>query len=87
MGNKSIFSVMVYYRPQRSWGKIMLFTRVCDSVHRRRGLSATLHAGIHPLAQCMLGDTVNEWAVCILLECNLVHTVWERDWNQYREQD
>ena len=25
-----------------------------------------------PLAQCMLGDTVNKRAVCILLECNLV---------------
>ena len=23
-----------------------------------------------PPAQCMLGDTVNKWAVCILLECN-----------------
>ena len=26
----------------------------------------------HPPAQCMLGDTVNKRAVCILLECNLV---------------
>ena len=25
-----------------------------------------------PLAQCMLGDTVNKRVVCILLECNLV---------------
>ena len=25
-----------------------------------------------PPAQCMLGDTVNKWAVRILLECNLV---------------
>ena len=23
-----------FYRPQRSWGKVMFFTRVCDSVHR-----------------------------------------------------
>ena len=23
-----------------------------------------------PPAQCMLGDTVNKWVVCILLECN-----------------
>ena len=22
------------YRPQRSWGKVMFFTRVCDSVHK-----------------------------------------------------
>ena len=26
----------------------------------------------HPPVQCMLGDTVNKWAVCMLLECNLV---------------
>ena len=26
----------------------------------------------HPPAQCMLRETVNKWAVCILLECNLV---------------
>ena len=25
-----------------------------------------------PPMQCMLGDMVNKWAVCILLECNLV---------------
>ena len=25
-----------------------------------------------PPAQCMLRDTANKWAVCILLECNLV---------------
>ena len=28
-----------------------------------------------PPAQCMLGDTVNKRAVCILLECNLVFNV------------
>ena len=28
--------------------------------------------GRHPLAQCMLGDTGNKRAVCILLECILV---------------
>ena len=34
-----------------------------------------------PPAQCMLGDTGNKQAVCILLECNLVslhiHSMWE----------
>ena len=30
-----------------------------------------LGAGTLPV-QCMLGDTVNKWVVCILLECNLV---------------
>ena len=28
----------------------------------------------YPPVQCMLGDTVIEWVVCILLECNLVFT-------------
>ena len=38
-----------------------------------------MHAGIpppgkaDPPVQCMLGDTVNKRAVCILLECNLVY--------------
>ena len=100
-----------YYRPQRSWGKVIfsqasvipsatklgqgyIFTGVCDSVHR--GGSASVHAGIPhtpppgpgrhpprtryppgpgtppPPEQSILGDTVNEQAVCILLECNLV---------------
>ena len=48
---------------------------------RGGGLSAPLHAGIHPptrgrhppgpdtSVQCMLGDTGNKWAVRILLEC------------------
>ena len=30
------------------------------------------HPSSHPPAQCMLGDTVNKWTVCILLDCNLV---------------
>ena len=30
---------------------------------------------VPPPAQSMLGDTVNMWAVCILLECNLVTPV------------
>ena len=33
---------------------------------------------VPPPAQCMLGDTVNECAVCILLECNLVSYVVEK---------
>ena len=41
------------------------------------GMSASVHAGIHPLGadpptQCMLGDTGNKRAVRILLECILV---------------
>ena len=53
-----------FYRPQRSWGKVIfsqmsviLFTGKADPPPP-------------PLAQCMLGDTVNKRALCILLECN-----------------
>ena len=72
LGNQSY----VFYRPQRSWGKVIfsqasviLFTgRVC--------LSAcwdTLLPGKEtPPAHCILGDTVYKRAVCILLECTLV---------------
>ena len=34
--------------------------------------------GADPPAQCMLGDTVNKRAVCILLECNLVERYFSR---------
>ena len=37
------------YRPQRSCGQGNVFTRVCHSVHRGVGVSASVHAGIpHP---------------------------------------
>ena len=32
----------------------------------------------HSPAQCMLSYTVNERAVCILLECNLVNTIFQQ---------
>ena len=35
-----------------------------------------------PLAQCMLGDTVNKRAVCILLECNLVLKLFLKQLNR-----
>ena len=81
-----------FYRPQRSWGKVMflhvsviLFTGgvcpiACWDIHppiRGRHPSQTRHPlgpGTPP-AQCMLGDTGNKRAVCILLECNLVFDV------------
>ena len=74
------------------WGKV-IFSEACvkNSVHgggEGSGVSAPLHAGIHPPRtrpqradtpwgtdtplQCMLGDTVNKRVVCILLECILV---------------
>ena len=74
------------YHPQRSWGKVM-FLHVCVILFTRG--SASVHAGIPPLGkadppgketplppvQCMLGDTVNKRAVCILLECNSCYTM------------
>ena len=70
------------------WGKVIFSVAcVKNSVHREGG-SASVHAGIPPgtkhpqeqappgpgtpSEQCMLGDSVNKRAVCILLECNLV---------------
>ena len=38
-------------------------------------LARQIHRQGDPPAQCMLGDTVNKRAVCILLECNLVSPV------------
>ena len=62
-----------------------IFTGVCNSVQRGSGVYASVHAGIlHPPSQDQAGtsppppeqsilwDTVNERAVSILLECNLV---------------
>ena len=63
-----------------------VFTAVCDSVHggfvsvhagipppqsKQPPGAGTPPPGAAP-AQCMLGDTANKRAVCILLECNLV---------------
>ena len=46
------------------WGKV-IFSVACvkNSVHGGGGSASE---------QCMLGDSVNKRAVCILLECNLV---------------
>ena len=84
-----------FYRPQRSWGKVM-FLHVSVILFTRGG-SASVRAGIPPWqgrppplarrpprqgrpppAQCILGDTVNERAVCILLERNscLLQIAW-----------
>ena len=66
------------------WGKV-IFSVACvkNSVHRGGGvcLSACWDTTPrrHPPTQCMLGDTVTKWAVCILLECNLVCFVFIGD--------
>ena len=41
-------TVFYIYRPQRSCGKGYVFTRVCDSVNRCGGRSASVHAVIPP---------------------------------------
>ena len=59
-----------------------MFSQACVILFTGWG-SASVHAGIPPppsrypaadtpQPQSMLGDTVNAWAVCILLECNFV---------------
>ena len=40
-----------FYRPQRSWGKVM-FLRVCDSVHRGRGWYPSMHCRWYPSMPC-----------------------------------
>ena len=65
------FHLFFYYRPQRSWGKV-IFSEACVKNSVGGGVSAPLHAGRHPPAQCMLGYTGNKWVVRILLECILV---------------
>ena len=67
-------------RPRRSCGKVM-YTPL-DQVHppprdqvHPPGTRYTPRDQVHPPVQSMLGDTVNAWAVRILLECNLVTPV------------
>ena len=60
--------------PATKLGQGNIFTGVCDSVHR--GGPASVHAGIPPPTppppeQSILGDTVNEREVCIVLEYKL----------------
>ena len=64
---------MVITARKRSLRQGNVFTSVCDSVPGG-GVSAPLHAGIHPLPPGqtpllrILRDTVKKRAVCILLE-------------------
>ena len=87
------FIYSFYYRPQRSWGKVIfsqarviLFTgglpqcmlgyqTLPDQTPLDQAQPPPDQAppgSRHPPMQCMLEDTVNERAVRILLECNLV---------------
>ena len=87
----NLSNTVYYYRPQRSWGKVIfsqasmiLFTGgVClsacwDTTPRTRQASL-------PREQSILGDTVNGRVVCILLECNLVILMFSKKFqNIYR---
>ena len=64
--------------PATKLGQGNIFTDVCDSVRRGVCLSACWDTPLPgtrqapPPKQSILGDTVNERAVCILMECNIV---------------
>ena len=77
--------------PATKLGQGNIFTGNCDSVHRgglpqcmlgyhthtpRPGRHPPLDQAGTPPEQSILGDTVNERAVCILLECNLVRVLF-----------
>ena len=61
---------------QRSLGQGNVFTSVCHSVHGGSISEGVLHWGVggwaDPPPHRILRDTVNEWAIRILLECILV---------------
>ena len=97
---------VIYYRPQRSWGKV-IFSQAAVILFTGRGevcLSACWDTSprpskaapppgradptskVHPPAQCMLGDTVNKRAVCILLECNSCLPELEIEYRWYSNQ-
>ena len=40
-----------YYRPRRSWGKVM-FLHVCDSVHKGGGCYPSMHCRWYPSMPC-----------------------------------
>ena len=72
------------YRPQGSWGKVTFSQAVILFTGGGGRVSASVHAGIphnppgKACPRCMLGDTVNKRAVCILLECNSCFVKCER---------
>ena len=80
-----ILNILCFYRPQRSLGNVMFLHVFVILFTGGRGVSGSVHAGIHPPrsrqppgadtrppVQRMLGDTGNKRAVRILLQCILV---------------
>ena len=51
---KKLMAKCVFYRPQRSWGNVMFFTLVCDSVHRVGGVGwyPSMHCRWYPSIPC-----------------------------------
>ena len=81
------FGYLLLPPANKVWGKV-IFSVACvkNSVYRNGGGLHQCMLGYPPTplarrppwqgrppTQCMLGDTVNKRAVCILLECNLVY--------------
>ena len=70
----------IFTARKRSLGQGNIFSSVCQEFCPQGGGSTSVHTGIPPEqtpvdqapppSQCMLGDTVNKRAVCILLECS-----------------
>ena len=70
------FVYIIFYRPPRSWGKVIFSVAyVKNSVHRVQPLGTTPRADTPPGRYTRAGTPpmVNERAVRILLECILVH--------------
>ena len=72
----NLFLYTIITARKRSLGQGNIFSSMCQEICSR-GLPQCMLGyhppqSRHPPAQCMLGDTVNKRAVCILLECNLV---------------
>ena len=77
------YILRIFTAHKRSLGQGNIFSSVCQEFCSQGGGLPQCMLGYHPPwkqapsqsrhppAQCMLGDTVNKRAVCILLECNI----------------
>ena len=68
------FDEYTYYRPQRSWGKV-IFSEAC------------VKNSVHIWEQCMLGDTGSKRVVYILLECILVREWTDEETMRFSNSD
>ena len=77
------FHFLLFTAHKQSLGQGNIFRSVCQEFCSRGGgglpqcmLGYPPPGQPPPPTQCMLGDTANKRAVCILLECNLVHHIF-----------